>query len=378
MADLGTQRFSRTRRFDEEDRKTRIFDTKARIMGVDTAALDAQVDEKRRLREAEARMNQNAAEVANIFDKTLQLREQDRLMAKREVNREVESFRLSNQEKCGRRDYDLDDPLLRKKSLPARLDDTDENNPVSGIQKLAGEDLQAGWRKKLQMEQQALWAAGQEAQKRAARERALAEEQQMAEIMLAQDELRQQFASEESAIKAQLKRETADENRRLAEEKKMRERAAREAEARANEAEQEALASNPIINEHPDMQARGGVKSVVSPARYRKDHYKSMPEDQKQKIKDELDRQLMEKRARKLAEQSEEAAHAAHQEMIRLTLERRAAEAAAAARLAKIDLVETQKVQKVGHTIRETTLKKEVYTNVPTEAYFAQFNTRSR
>lgn len=37
----------------------------------------------------------------------------------------------------------------------------------------------------------------------------------------------------------------------------MRERAAREAEARANEAEQEALASNPVINEHPDMQARG-------------------------------------------------------------------------------------------------------------------------
>lgn len=46
---------------------------------MDTAALDAQVDEKRRLREAEARLNQNAAEVANIFDRTLQLREQDRL-----------------------------------------------------------------------------------------------------------------------------------------------------------------------------------------------------------------------------------------------------------------------------------------------------------
>lgn len=39
-----------------------------------------------------------------------------------------------------------------------------------------------------------------------------------------------------------------------------------------------------------------------------------------------LSQQLIEKRARKLAEQSEEAAHAAHQEMIRLTLERRAAE----------------------------------------------------
>lgn len=63
-------------------------------------------------------------------------------MAKREVNREVESFRLANQEKCARREYDLDDPLQKKKSLPARLDDTDENNPVSGIQKLAGEDLQ--------------------------------------------------------------------------------------------------------------------------------------------------------------------------------------------------------------------------------------------
>lgn len=63
-------------------------------------------------------------------------------MAKREVNREVEDFRKTNQEKCSRREYDLDDPLQKKKSLPARLDDTDENNPVSGVQKLAGEDLQ--------------------------------------------------------------------------------------------------------------------------------------------------------------------------------------------------------------------------------------------
>jgi hypothetical protein len=36
----------------------------------------------------------------------------------------------------------------------------------------------------------------------------------------------------------------------------MREQAAREAEARANEAEQDALARNPVINEHSDMQAR--------------------------------------------------------------------------------------------------------------------------
>jgi hypothetical protein len=38
-------------------------------------------------------------------------------------------------------------------------------------------------------------------------------------------------------------------------------------------------------------------KSCLSPVRYRKDHYKAMPEEQKQKIKDELDHQV---RARKM------------------------------------------------------------------------------
>lgn len=48
-------------------------------MQVDKDALDAQVDEKRRLREAEAKLNQSASDVANYFDRKLQFMEQDRL-----------------------------------------------------------------------------------------------------------------------------------------------------------------------------------------------------------------------------------------------------------------------------------------------------------
>ena len=52
-----------------------------------------------------------------------------------------------------RREFDLYDPDAKKKDLPARVSDEDSRLTVSGLQKLAGEDLMYEKRKKLQQEQ---------------------------------------------------------------------------------------------------------------------------------------------------------------------------------------------------------------------------------
>ena len=61
--------------------------------------------------------------------------------ARRRQLEEIDSYRKAYQQPHQRRDYDLYDPLKLKKSLPARIGDTDPRTGASSLQKFEGEDL---------------------------------------------------------------------------------------------------------------------------------------------------------------------------------------------------------------------------------------------
>ena len=63
--------------------------------------------------------------------------------AKRHQLEEMNAYRKKNQQPHQRRDYDLYDPLKLKKSLPARIGDSDPRLGASSLQKFDGEDLGA-------------------------------------------------------------------------------------------------------------------------------------------------------------------------------------------------------------------------------------------
>ena len=62
-------------------------------------------------------------------------------------------FRKENQRFEDRREFDINDPDLILKDVPARVSDCDPRLTVSGMQRFDGEDLEYEERRKLQQEQ---------------------------------------------------------------------------------------------------------------------------------------------------------------------------------------------------------------------------------
>lgn len=62
-------------------------------------------------------------------------------------------FRQENQRFEDRREFDINDPDILRKGVPARVSDNDPRLTVSGMQQFDGEDLEYERRKKVQQKQ---------------------------------------------------------------------------------------------------------------------------------------------------------------------------------------------------------------------------------
>nr|XP_042907776.1 RIB43A-like with coiled-coils protein 2 [Parasteatoda tepidariorum] len=140
------------RRIVEEQRKQRIFNSKVRQIGIDVEALNWQVHDSKFQRAKEEERDRKFAEEAINNDKLALLFEQQKNDQVREVNKKMDEYRLTAQRPEFRRDFDLYDPDGKKKELPPRISDNDLC-PISGLQKLDGEDLNNKNRSKKQKQQ---------------------------------------------------------------------------------------------------------------------------------------------------------------------------------------------------------------------------------
>lgn len=129
------------RRRREAERKSRIFNRRNLVIGVDRDALDRQVVERGRRDEAERQLDR-AFERQRLQDARVGLLVEAAVgEERRSLDREIDTFRAVYQRKEHRRDYDLYDPDGLKKALPARLRDDDPRCGMSSAQKFEGEDV---------------------------------------------------------------------------------------------------------------------------------------------------------------------------------------------------------------------------------------------
>eukprot|EP01051_Picozoa_sp_SAG22_P022785 SAG22_NODE_5602_length_986_cov_1.068771_1_plen_253_part_01 len=107
------------RRALEAARQERIFDVKNRTIGIDTAALEAQIAAKKQVAalEAERERALDAAMIATAQQADILQQEVDRM--KSGQMKDLAAYRSANQQKTGRREYDLSDPdALKKDTIP--------------------------------------------------------------------------------------------------------------------------------------------------------------------------------------------------------------------------------------------------------------------
>ncbi|NXB32910.1 RIBC2 protein, partial [Eulacestoma nigropectus] len=129
---------------------------------IDKDALDAQVKERKIQEAAEKAQHEKFAHDMKKNDKLMCLLEERQKNEIKDVNRALTEFHKNFQKPETRREFDLNDPQALKKDRPARVSDSDPRCTISGMQKFMGEDLNYDQRMKFQKEQLREWSLQQQ------------------------------------------------------------------------------------------------------------------------------------------------------------------------------------------------------------------------
>lgn len=185
-------------------RKPRILDAKLRTIGVDKEVLDAQVEERRQLKELNAVHDKAYDGLCISVDKQLKLLEQEKRRIKIDMERECKEFSLESLSASQRREFDLNDKDALKKEMPCRIGDDDPRCTIASMQQFEGEDLSKRERQRRQMEQQADWIEQQIFEKRMATSGLKDEERAFAEQVGAITTLRNEIEEREDVLRKSL------------------------------------------------------------------------------------------------------------------------------------------------------------------------------
>ena len=269
--DPQQERAIATRRALEVERLKRIKDPKSRIMGIDTEALAAQVAEKQAAAAADKALRMEYDTQRLQQDAQLAYLEQERLRAERTKAQFIDRFRATEQGKEKSREYDLNDPLSKKKDLPGRIGDEDSRMSVSGLQKFHGEDLAYAQRIKVQQEELREWSnelALKKAEKLAAEK---ARDDAHANRALEIDQMKLDLEATARMARTAANVAVAEYQLAQAAAKREREAATQKAELQDNTEEIQCNLASDMLTENPVV-----GRSFIAPNRLRPDHYKGM------------------------------------------------------------------------------------------------------
>ncbi|KAF0973524.1 hypothetical protein FDP41_008228 [Naegleria fowleri] len=360
------------RRMAEEERKKRIFDPKARTMGIDVSGIQSQIEEKEQVKKREQERDLFFDKVALTNVKVANIIEKQHKDAKKQYLKDINEYRQAEQKVETRREFDLNDPDYLKKSKPARIGDNDPTLSISGGQIMHGEDLGIKERVKAQQQQLRTWVSEQVAEKELIKEKEELEkklfEQKEMEVQLLAYELRQK----EQQIKQEKEKLRKEFNIEQWNEKEERERLIREKEELDKLEEIQNQLNNHVLNEsfHTTLHAS-------DPSRFRPDHFKHLREDQYEQIEKTRQAQLQEIREKRDVESLTQ-----HYWDKKRILEAKMAvlaqrEQERAKKQQAAELLECHKRQAEEKRMKEKAIN-QVYANQVTEDFFDRFNQSSR
>eukprot|EP00741_Cyanophora_paradoxa_P002465 tig00000076_g2389.t1 len=363
------------RRALEESRRPRILEQPKQLkIGIDVQALEEQVAERKERERLEKARSEAFDSAVVVLDHQLTQLQQERLRIKREMAMAENEFRATFQRKELRKEYDLSDPQALLRDKPARVGDNDPRLGPATLQKFAGEDLSAKAREVQQKEQQRIWletqVAEREARRAAEKEADMAYYAHMEDV----DAKRGEIEDTHKNVRREILSATARYNLALADTKRDADRAAAERDAAERLEEIRNALDSDILNENPAQ----AMSHMAPGRRVRRDHFKGMAPEQVETIRNIQEVQREENRLKKTAEQAEEAWWAMENEHINATLVAADAEVTRLRRMQKMALSEVHRAQSREHMMSERHLKRDVYINPPTAAYFAQFQTTTR
>lgn len=361
------------RRQNEEDRKSRIFNARTRLIGVDKISLDAQLIEQNTMQSADDSRNDAYAREMIKNDKLGVLYQERQDRDARDLQKSLNDFRFQNQQQDTRREWDLNNPDYLLIDKPARTSDIDRTLGVSSAQIFDGEDLSGNIRQTAQQKQRADWAAAQREEKaRADQQRDYSDHlYQLKQIELDQKGL--DLQNQETECRRAVTSATKQFNIQQAEERKQREKNDQAAVLQDNLTEIKNHVFGDMLTENPDVaQSAFGSHRVIT------DRWKGMNQEQIDQIRKTQAAQVVDK-----AKRIDEDTRITNQwdtNRIKMAKAGTLMERAEKRERREIQkrLVDENKRMAKEQAERLNDLDHVVYTNRPKDTYFGQFNTTSR
>jgi len=356
----------------EKDRMIRVFDAKARTIGVDKDALDVQKEEKERLALVNKQRDYFLDAQLNATDQhavylAQQVQDQNYAIAK-DTNLYRDRFQKAN----SAREWDLNNPAHLREDLPARIGDDDPRCGPSSMQKFYGEDLDARDRKKRQQELQKQWLDQQMEEKNMID---WLEKSRSHQLQDRNEELNFRSKNINDLIKAQKTTETkatAEFNKALAAQKGREKMKQRKQDTLDNFEEIRNWLDSDLLTENPMS-----TLNVNDPSRFKQYHMKGIPPEAKQAVLNEQACQRDDLRKRREQEAIDDAVHALALNHLASQSLAREAELEEKKQAAVKLLCEDWEHQATVAATNRTRLN-ETYTNVISDEWWSKFNTTSR
>lgn len=361
------------RRNQEEQRKSRIFNSKTRTIGLDKQAIEQQVVDRQQMDEYERRRDEAFANDAIRNDKIAELLDGRQAHDTAELNKSLNEFRALHQQTDSRREFDLYDPDGLKKDKPARVSDDDPRCGIASLQKFDGEDLNSKARKDFQREQQREWAEQQAREKRQAQENQNKADRLYELKMKELDQRAMELQLSEDQCKKAIDEATKDYNKALASELEARRNLQKQQEHDDNSTELANQVYGDFLTENPAV-----AQSSFGPNRVVPDRWKGMSPEQIADIRRTQELQMKERQ--RLSDEEKrrddehermQNAHARAGMLLEREKDRREKDLHKQLADENLRLANEQNAHK-DH------MDKDVYTNSPTSAYFMQWNTTTR
>ncbi|XP_028141048.2 RIB43A-like with coiled-coils protein 2 [Diabrotica virgifera virgifera] len=356
------------RRAREEERKQRIFNPRARLIGIDALALQHQVEEKKQRNDEERNIDKIFKEQLKKADEIAMVLEQKECEERRRVQEEIINFRRLHQRPEDRREFDLNDPDAKKKQLPCRVNDDDPRLGISAAQKFEGEDLVSEERRKMQNEETKAYLEQQIREKVGAdKEQKQAEDAYIA-AMIARDQRALELDSLEIMCRKKIQEAAVKFNQALASEKLCEKQKAEKQITEDDLADICNFLNSDLMTENPDVaQSNFPGKKITS-------CYKGLTAAERAAFKKELLQQIeQQKELRELEKRRNREMDAytdgMQKSIYMLDQELKLKEKERKKKLAEenLKLAEEQKS-------RNRYLDKVVYSNIPSDEFYDQFN----
>jgi len=357
------------RRNMEMARKSRIFDAKDRTIGVDLNSIAAQVTERKNREADEQRRHDAYASLLIRNDKTAQLLDARNKRMQDQIARDLVDFRSREQPPQTRREYDLNEPDYIKNSGPLGQAD----HGISALQSFVGEDVYSKDRNKHQQEQIREWSLQLQAERKAAEEEAALQDRIYDLKRIELDNKAMKLENDELAEKAATVAATKEFNQRLAEEQKLARESQQNQELADNTQEIRNQILGDTLTENPAV-----ARSAFGAHRVIPDRWKGMSDDQLADVRSVQEAQRLDniKKSEQQKELNKEwSLQQTSTAKAGILMDREQTRQQVTLRK-QLDMENAELARQ--QSMQKKHLDQEVYTNVPSQAYYAQFNTTSR